>query len=85
MERLTEDVILRAAASIVALIGLVILVQSPEMGRNAANAALARTGSMDTGQFLAVLQANMDSYRWLGAILLVAGAFWALHVRPLRP
>ncbi len=63
----------------VALVGLWILVQSTTMGMGAANGYLrSQGGSMDTATFLAVAVSYMESYRWLGAILLAVGAFRAL-------
>ena len=62
----------------VALVGLWVLVQSPTMGMDAANGYLrAQGGSMDTAGFIAVAASYMESYRWLGAILLAVGAYRA--------
>ncbi len=64
----------------VALVGLWVLTQSTTMGMGAANGYLhAQGGSMDTATFLAVAGSYMESYRWLGAILLAVGAYRALR------
>ncbi len=74
------DRVIRLVAILVALVGLWILLESPSMGMGAANGFLrSRGGSMDTATFLAVAQAQMDSYRVLGGILLAVGSFRALQ------
>lgn len=61
---------------IVFVIGLFILFNSVAWGQAAANSYLrSQGGGMDGAQFLIVLQASIDIYKWFGSILsLISGA-----------
>ena len=77
---LLRQEVLRAIAVIVAVIGVWVLLQGPEMGMSAANGFLRqRGGSMDTATFLVVARGYIDSYLILGGVMLGVGAFVALR------
>ncbi len=70
----------RAASIIVALVGLLLVLQSTTMGMDAAGEVLrAHGGSMDLTSFQTVTGSYMASYRMLGGILLGIGVFRALQ------
>lgn len=62
-------------ALVLFFIGVFTLFNSVAWGQKAANAyLLSQGGGMDSAQFMIVLQASIDTYRWLGAILsLISG------------
>lgn len=69
---------LRVIGLLLALIGLVVLLMTPELARTAGhNFIVAQGGSADTGNYLARMQAAADMYRSLGAVLLAVGLFRA--------
>jgi len=70
--------ILRVLGLLIALVGLVVLLLTPELARTAGhNFILAQGGGADTNVYLAQMQAAADVYRSIGAVLLFVGLFRA--------
>ena len=67
------------------VIGLVILFRSVNWGMDTANAYLqSHGGSMDTGQFVILLQEYIHTYQWIGGILAVIGGLGVVQSMELR-
>lgn len=64
--------------AIVAAVGIWVLIKSPMWGLNEANTyvSVQDGGSMNTSQFNALVQSYQTTYRWVGGILLLGGAFF---------
>ncbi len=72
--------VLRIVAILVALVGLLLVLQSTLLGLNAANSFLrSQGGSMDAANFRSVMDGAIASYPLLGAVLLGVGLFHALQ------
>ncbi len=72
--------VFRIVGLVVALAGLVLLLESPSLGEAAGQAILAQHGGgMDTTAWLAQTESVLSSYRVIGGILLGVGLFRALQ------
>ncbi len=76
---LNRQLLLRGISLVVALVGLWVLLQSPSLAQDAANATLrSHGGGMDTNQYIAILYAYSGAYALAGGILLGIGTLRAL-------
>ena len=74
------NVIIRIASLILFIIGLFVLIQSTEIGNDTAGKFLSKNGgSMDTANFLIIKEGFINTYRYLGAILLLIGGLSVLR------
>jgi hypothetical protein len=65
---------------IFAIIGFVLLIRSSVIGFQAAERFLANRGGMDTNQFNILITNYIETYRWLGAILLTIGIASVVYI-----
>jgi hypothetical protein len=73
------NVMIRIASLIIAIIGLIVLIQSTTIGDGAASKLLSKTGGMDTASFIEIKKGYISTYRNLGSILLLIGGLSALR------
>jgi hypothetical protein len=74
------NVIIRIASLILFIIGLFVLIQGTEIGNGSADRFLSNNGgSMDTASFLVIKEGFINTYRYLGAILLLVGGLSVLR------
>lgn len=75
-----KTVIIRIVSLIFFIIGLFVLIQSTEIGNDSAGKFLSKNGgSMDAANFLVIKEGFIDTYRYLGAILLLVGGLSILR------
>lgn len=85
MEAYMNRIPLLVISLVVFVVGLLFLFSSIRWGTEAANAYLgSHGGSMDTTQFVIILQENIHIYQWIGAILSLLGGLGALQALQLR-
>jgi len=70
---------LRLTALALAVVGVLLLLQSTALGLAAADGLLRAAGGMDQEGYMALLEASMEAYRLLGAVLLGVGMFRLLE------
>jgi hypothetical protein len=74
------NVIIRIVSLIIFIIVLCVLIQSTEIGNGSAGRFLSDNGgSMDTASFLVIKEGFINTYRYLGAILLLIGGLSVLR------
>jgi hypothetical protein len=74
------NVIIRIVSLILFIIGLWVLIQSTEIGSGSAGKFLSKNGgSMDTASFLIIKESYINTYRYLGTILLLVGGLSVLR------
>ncbi|MBK9924717.1 MAG: hypothetical protein IPP66_05420 [Anaerolineales bacterium] len=67
------------------VVGLLLILNSVSWGHEAANGYLqSQGGSMDTAQFVIVLQEYINTYRWIGGILAVISGLGFIKAIELR-
>jgi hypothetical protein len=84
LKKIPYSLIIKLLSLIVSVIGLWLLLKSPEFGSNAANDYVSHVlfGKIETNQFNTLLQGYIDTYRTTGGILLGVGLFTALFPFP---
>ncbi|MGG0649829.1 hypothetical protein ABE083_23855 [Bacillus mycoides] len=71
---MTKSNVVEIISALVAIIGVYILINAPEMGSEAAGRSITEQGGhMDTSTYLALLQGYGNSYTILGATCLFMG------------
>jgi hypothetical protein len=70
---------------VLSVVGLLFLFGSVSRGIDAANAYLAaHGGSMDTAQFMLIMQEYIHLYQWIGGILSLIGGLGLVRAMELR-
>jgi hypothetical protein len=74
-------IIVLVISTIIALIGLILLLGAVDRGSVAAGNYMRTKmgGSMDTNQYLIVFESYIKTYRWTGSILLFIGLLFVLR------
>lgn len=76
----TDWHIFRIISIIIAFIGLWLLLKSPNMGIDSADAFLRNIGGrMETSKYLIILESYVAAYRLTGVILLGTGCFCSIR------
>ncbi|HFK1709509.1 MULTISPECIES: hypothetical protein [Bacillus cereus group] len=71
---MTKSNVVEIISALVAIIGVYVLINAPEMGSKATSESVAdQDGHMDTSTYLALLQGYGNSYTILGATCLFMG------------
>ncbi|MED1382863.1 hypothetical protein COL41_10765 [Bacillus mycoides] len=71
---MTKSNVVEIISALVAIIGVYVLINAPEMGSKATSESVAEQGGhMDTSTYLALLQGYGNSYTILGATCLFMG------------